>query len=132
MYENDNENVLLNDEGSDLPAGCDNLDNILGGNYVSSVSSGDSGQFISDNPGSAAGDSAVILSVSMADNYDTGDDIAALSLDLQEDIYTVLCQIEETSKIISSVVFLIFVFLLLEWTEKKFTVIVNRFTNRKK
>lgn len=99
---------------------------------------------IVDNIGESAGDTAV-PDISSGDSYDMGTDrfdgvnSGYGSLDVSGNGYGVvdidnqlLSSIRDEITALNAILFLVFMFLLLSWTEKKFSVIVNRFTRERK
>lgn len=99
---------------------------------------------IADNGGESIGES-VDTDISSGDSHDMGADrsdggISGYgSLDVSGNGYGVvdidnqlLFSIRDEITALNAILFLVFVFLLLSWTEKKFSVIVNRFTRERK
>lgn len=99
---------------------------------------------VEDDRGESARESAV-PDISSGDSYDMGTDrfdsvnSGYGSLDVSGNGYGVvdfdnqlLSSIRDEISELNAILFLVFVFLLLSWTEKKFSVIVNRFTRERK
>lgn len=97
-----------------------------------------------DNGGEFTGESAV-SDISAGDSHNMGSDWSDgfndgyVSIENSGEVYTVvdidnelLFSIREEISSLNSTVFLIFMFLLLSWTEKKLSVVVNRFTRERK
>lgn len=109
------DSVSDNDPGTDTDIDTD-LDVVLS---VDSVSGSDLG-----NGDISAGDIGGYVSDFDKDGFD-GFGVVEIDNEL-------LSSIREEVSMLNITVFLIFIFLLFSWTEKKFSVIVNRFTRERK
>lgn len=101
------------------------------GDSIITVSSGDAG---AADPGFAGFDYerfAQSLPLSMAGSVSGGDPDSTLSV-VQQDALETLQEINNSVQGLYSLVTLIFVFLLLDWTSRKLLAVVNRFAGRKR
>ena len=106
------------------------------GNSSPTVSNGDIGYSVNNTPNGYASSSNAWTGSSnnVGYPYSTGSS-NNLTLDYTETLLQITESQKEQTEIltgISSVLILIFAFLLLEWTEKKINVISRRFSNRRK
>lgn len=130
MYENE-EIFTETDEAGGHDVGLSGTLVYNAGDSIVTVSSGDVG---ADDPGIGGFDYekfAQSLSISMAASVSGGDSASTLFV-VQEDVFETLQEINSSVQGLYSLVTLIFVYLLLDWTSRKLLAVVNRFTGRRK
>lgn len=130
MYENE-EIFTETDEIGGHDVGVSDTPVYNAGDSIISVSSGDAGSAESIFGGFDYEKFAQSLSPSMAGSVSGGDLDGILSV-VQEDVFETLQEINSSVQGLYSLVMLIFVYLLLDWTSRKLLAVVNRFTGRRK
>lgn len=129
MYE-DYEEIFV-DEAGGSGAGTSVLSFYGDRDDIASVSGGDSGEYAAGSDGFDYDLFADVLSDALVGSV-SGADHGGADQVVQEEIYIQLEEINTSVQGLYSLVTLICVYLLLDWTSRKLLAVVNRFTGRRK
>lgn len=131
MYEDYEQNIAAaNEDSGSIPGvSADLSDNHWNGTFA--VSSGDAGSDAGGFDGFDYDKFAESLSVVMSGSVSGPDSDDIISL-VQEEVLENLQALNTSVQALSTVVSLVFAYLLLDWTSRKLLAVVNRFTGRRK
>lgn len=132
MYEN-NEEIFFEetDEAGGSALGVRDIHDIDSGYEYTSVSAGDAGDIAVVPDGFNYNEFVAALSNALGGSVSGGDSDGSMSV-VQEDVFEILQEINISVQGLYSLVTLIFVYLLLDWTSRKLLAVVNRFTGRRR